>query len=545
MLKTSGKSKMCKSSTNRNTVRHNYFLEKDEISSLECIDTGFSFALTMVLAEEPAKREVDPLEGAGEGLIEALAGVGTGARQLAGQVIGHAVTVKTGDEPDPESEPRPGAVDPPGKGVLTRATKSLKQILAERRKKEQEEGIEELENPEGDNRGVAQQALERYERDLEEAQLSRKRTQDAKEAEDAKRLKRSERHKRRGELADEQYRKKEEERRKVKEAQAEQERVRREQDALLRKAQTLVQREKNRPGRGTVIALRDDAEGEEDMWLPDVVISEKDSGTVTKFRHKKGKTASASGKAPQEEQIEEEEEEEEEADDEETGVDMNDPDIIKLAGCAHAKNIKTAQAYEHYMRGIANSIVMKVAEGADVHKYYRNVVKSMWSVARNLKLYKFVKDADLNAVYGDILDMKCTALRNRMEGRKTGAAKEIQLETERGIEVQIAREDRKRLPINRMMTNLNDLPADRQAEIRLKLIRMYGHQETAHKEAASACAIFKTLVVDEDIDLNTLHTFAEGTFRPLVAIKIPDVDKLWEAEEAERARQTKARADKA
>ena len=186
----------------------------------------------------------------------------------------------------------------------------------------------------------------------------------------------------------------------------------------------------------------------------------------------------------------------------------------------------------------------KVAEGADVHKYYRNVVKSMWSVARNLKLYKFVKDADLNAVYGDILDMKCTALRNRMEGRKTGAAKEIQLETERAIEVQIAREDRKRLPVNRMMANLNDLPADRQAEIRLKLTRMYGHQETAHKEVASACAIFKTLVVDKDIDLNTLRTFAEGTFRPLVAMKIPDVDKLWEAEEAERSRQTKARTDK-
>ena len=302
----------------------------------------------MDVAEEPVKREVDPLEGAGEGLIEVLVGVGAGARQLAGQVIGHAVTVKTGDEPDPESEPRPGVADPtPGKGVLTRATKSLKQILDERRKKEQEEGIEELEDLEGDHRGVAQQALERYERDMEQAQLSRKRTQEAKEAEDAKRLKRSERHRRRGELADEQYRKEEEERRKAKEAQAEQERVWREQDALLRKAQTLVQHEKNQPGRSTVIALGDDAGGEEEMWLPDVVIFEKDSETATKFRHKKGKTASASGKVPQEEQIEEEEEEED--DDEETGVDMNDPDIIKLAGCAHAKNIKTAQAYEHYM----------------------------------------------------------------------------------------------------------------------------------------------------------------------------------------------------
>ena len=496
----------------------------------------------MTLADEPAKREVDPLEGAGEGLLEALAGVGTGARQLAGQVIGHAVTVKTGDDPDPETEPRPGVVDPPGRGVLMRATKSLKQILDERRKKEQEEGIEELEEPERDDRGVAQQALDRYEKDLEEAQLSRKRTQDAKEAENAKRLKRSERYRKRGEVADEKYRKEEEERRQAKKAQDEAERVRREQDALLRKAQTLVQREKNRPGRSAVIPL-EDAGGEEDMWLPDVVISEKDSATATKFRHKKGKATA--GKAPQEEQIAEEEVEEEEADDEQTEVDMNDPDIIRLAGCAHAKNIKTAQAYEHYMRGIANSIVTKVAEGADVLKYYRNVVKSMWSVARNLKLYKFVKDADLNAVYGDILDMKCTALRNRMEGRKTGAAKEIQLETERGIEVQIAREDRKRLPVNRMMTNLNGLPADRQAEIRLKLTRMYGHQETAHKEAANACAIFKTLVVDEDIDLNTLRTFAEGTFRPLVAIKIPDVDKLWEAEEAERARQAKARTDKA
>ena len=76
-----------------------------------------------------------------------------------------------------------------------------------------------------------------------------------------------------------------------------------------------------------------------------------------------------------------------------------------------------------------------------------------------------------------------------------------------------------------MMANLNDLPADRQADIRLKLTRMYGHQEKAHKEASEACAIFKTLVVDKDIDLNTLRTFAEGTFRLLVAMKIPDVDR--------------------
>ena len=131
-----------------------------------------------------------------------------------------------------------------------------------------------------------------------------------------------------------------------------------------------------------------------------------------------------------------------------------------------------------------------------------------------------------------------------MEGRKTGAAKEIQIESKKVVEVQILKEYRKRLPVNRMMTNLNSLPADRQADIRLTLTRMYGHQEAAHKAAASACASFKTLVEDKDIDLNTLRTFAEGTFRPLVAMKIPDVDCLRQAEEAERNRQAKTRADK-
>ena len=223
---------------------------------------------------------------------------------------------------------------------------------------------------------------------------------------------------------------------------------------------------------------------------------------------------------------------------------MNNPDIIKLAGCAHAKNVKTAVAYEHYMRGIANSIQAEIVEETEMQRYYQRVIKSMWSVAQNLKMYKFIKDADLQAVYKGIPDMKCVALRNRMEGKKTGAAKEIQLESEKVVEVQISREDRKRMPVNRMMANLNDLPADRQADIRLKLTRMYGHQEKTHKEASEACAIFKTLVVDKDIDLNTLRTFVEGTFRPLVAMKIPDVDRLWEAEETERARQAKARADR-
>ena len=110
--------------------------------------------------------------------------------------------------------------------------------------------------------------------------------------------------------------------------------------------------------------------------------------------------------------------------------------------------------------------------------------------------------------------------------------------------MQIAQEDRRRMPINRMMVNLNNFPADRQADIRLKLMRMYGHQEAAHREAASACATFKTLVEDREIDLNTLRMFAEGTFPPLVAMKIPNVDKLWEVEEAERNRQAKVKTDK-
>ena len=181
---------------------------------------------------------------------------------------------------------------------------------------------------------------------------------------------------------------------------------------------------------------------------------------------------------------------------------------------------------------------------SDVPKYYRSIVKLMWSVAQNMKMYKLIKDADLQAVYKTIPDMKCVALRNRMEGKKMGAAKEIQIETEKVVEVQIAREDRRRMPINHMMANLNSLPVDRQADIRLKLTRMYVHQEAAHREAASACAVLRTLVEDKEIDLNTLRTFVEGTFRPLVALKIPDVDRLWEAEEAERNRQAKARTDK-
>ena len=280
------------------------------------------------------------------------------------------------------------------------------------------------------------------------------------------------------------------------------------------------------------------------MWLPDVVISRKDKEKVTKFRHKKPVVTEPQEEEGGDDDDDDGEEEEVEDDGDGTGIDMNDPDIIKLVGCMHAKNIKTAQAYEHYMRGIANSILNKVGESADVPKYYRNVVKSMWSVAQNMRMYKFIKDADLQAVYRAIPDMKCVALRNRMEGKKTGAAKEIQIESEKVVEVQISREDRKRMPVNRMMVNLNNLPADRQADIRLALTRMYGHQEAAHKEAANACAVFKTLVEDRDIDLNTLRTFAEGTFRPLVAMKIPDVDRLWQAEEAERARQAKARADK-
>ena len=358
-------------------------------------------------------------------------------------------------------------------------------------------------------------------------------------------MKRSERQRRWGELADEQYQKEEEKRRKEKEAHEERKRIRREQDALLRKAQTLVQREKNCPGKSAVIAVGEGGD-DTDMWLPDVVISKKDTEKVMKFRHKK--PAATTTKPPEEEEEEEDDDDHEEADDDDdddgTVIDMNDPDIIKLAGCAHAKNMKTAAAYEHYMRGIANSIQAEIVEGTEMQRYYWRVIKSMWSVAQNLKMYKFIKDADLQAVYKGIPDMKCVALRNRMEGKKTGAAKEIQLESEKVVEVQISREDRKRMLVNRMMANLNDLPADRQADIRLKLTRMYGHQEKAHKEASEACAIFKTLVVDKDIDLNTLRTFAEGTFRPLVAMKIPDVDCLWEAEEAERTQQAKARADR-
>ena len=81
--------------------------------------------MTVDSADKPTKTEdADLLEGASEGLLHALEGVGAGARQLAGQVIGQAVIKKT-DEPDPKPAP--------GQRVTTRATKSLQQILAERR----------------------------------------------------------------------------------------------------------------------------------------------------------------------------------------------------------------------------------------------------------------------------------------------------------------------------------------------------------------------------------------------------------------------------
>ena len=505
----------------------------------------------MKTADKPTKKEdADILEGAGESLLEALEGVGTGARQLAGQVIGQAVVVKADEQstepgkgPEPVKSSEPVSGPEPGVRVTTRATKSLHQILAERRCRDDER--ERLEEEEAEDvRGIAQQTLDRYEKEMAAAQLSRKRKteEEEKEEQEAKRLKRSERHRRRGELVDEQYQKEEEKRRKEKEARAEEERVRKEQDSLLRKAQTLVQREKRRPGKSAVIAVE---EGADDMWLPDVVISEKDTEKVTKFRQKKPTTTVAAGGEPPEQEVQEGDEDDDDNDeDEDTTVDMNDPEIIKLAGCAHAKNVKTAAAYEHYMRGVANSIQVEMGQGTEMQKYYRRVIKSMWSVALNLRMYKFIKDADLEAVYKSIPDIACVALRNKMEGKKTGAAKEIQLQTEKVMEVQITREERKRMPVNCMMVNLNELPADRQTEIRLKLTRMYGHQEKAHQEASQACAIFKTLVTEEDIDLNTLRTFAEGTFRPLVAIKIPDVDKLWEAEEAERLRQAKLKADR-
>ena len=202
------------------------------------VEKRFFFSLDDGSAEQTTKAEdTDLLEGAGEGLLEALVGVGAGARQLAGQVIGQAVVTKA-DEPETEPGPASGT-----RVTTTRATKSLRDILAERRRRQEEEEalaeLEELEEPEG--RGVAQQALDRYEREMEAAQLSRKRQQAEKEeALEEKRLKRSERHRRQGEMADEQYQKEEEKRRKDKEAREESERVRKQQDALLRKAQTLV-----------------------------------------------------------------------------------------------------------------------------------------------------------------------------------------------------------------------------------------------------------------------------------------------------------------
>ena len=152
--------------------------------------------MTLDVANEPAKMEEDLLEGAGKDLLQALEGVGTGAKQLAGQVIGQAVVMKS-DEPEPDP-PKP--VEPVRKsGVVTRATRFLKDILAERRRHEQEEEQLEVEEEQPEERGVAQQALDKYERDMEAAQLSRKRKQDEADPQmetDAKKDRRSEQHQR-------------------------------------------------------------------------------------------------------------------------------------------------------------------------------------------------------------------------------------------------------------------------------------------------------------------------------------------------------------
>ena len=88
-------------------------------------------------------------------------------------------------------------------------------------------------------------------------------------------------------MIDEEYQKAEEKCRKEKEACEERERVQQQQDALLKKAQTLVQREKNRPGKSAVIPVgMEEGDDEGDMWLPDVVISRKDTDKVMKFSSK-------------------------------------------------------------------------------------------------------------------------------------------------------------------------------------------------------------------------------------------------------------------
>ena len=93
-----------------------------------------------------------------------------GAQQLAGQVIGQALVVKPDD---PGDRNRREAQKPASGTRVTRATKSLHQILAERRRRDDERERLEEQEEEG-ARGVAQQALERYEKDMAAAQLSRK-----------------------------------------------------------------------------------------------------------------------------------------------------------------------------------------------------------------------------------------------------------------------------------------------------------------------------------------------------------------------------------
>ena len=205
--------------------------------------------------------------------------------------------------------------------------------------------------------------------------------------------------------------------------------------------------------------------------------------------------------------------------------EIEEEDTFEVEKHVHAINIVEAGDYLVVMQRYMDAFERIVRRGkTDVPKEYKKLIHFVKLMIDKLGAYSLIDAADVDKVYGTIVDPQCVAWRRALHGTKTGNSKEILKIEEKRWKVERAIEQRDLAGEEEIQTFADTMQVKSKME-KADVIRMvkkyFGHVAKAHEEAAAAARTAQLLI--DEIDENSYIELLRNGTRPLIMLQVPEM----------------------
>ena len=191
----------------------------------------------------------------------------------------------------------------------------------------------------------------------------------------------------------------------------------------------------------------------------------------------------------------------------------------------HCINMKRVEDYQAYLRQIVVDFECIIKSGAtDIRENYGKVIQSMFWVVKANKQTIF-NGADPDEVLASIPDPKCKAWRMKLNGKMTVDPGTLVDDTDIGPQTASQMMSMKPQEVFELVEEeLVGKSKEQISTIKKCISSICKEQALAHRHAAEAADNLSALT--EMVSLPILIKVISATMRPMVAIKIPEVDDM-------------------